>query len=169
MADASISTVSRPRHVAIIMDGNGRWAEARGQVRMYGHEAGVESVRAVTRHAARLGLGQLTLFAFSTENWRRPREETDFLFGLSGQAIMKCYGIDPHEIAPHTPGRILTKLRRHSTILKRSIVRLLASARASAWSTPDGERRVFHRAQLAQDRFGPGGDECAPRARSEPA
>jgi undecaprenyl diphosphate synthase len=64
------------------MDGNGRWAEARGLPRILGHESGVESVRAVTRHAAALGLEQLTLYAFSTENWRRPAEEVDFLMGL---------------------------------------------------------------------------------------
>jgi undecaprenyl diphosphate synthase len=64
------------------MDGNGRWAETRGLARIRGHEAGVESVRAVTRHAARLGLGQLTLFAFSTENWKRPRTEIAFLMRL---------------------------------------------------------------------------------------
>ncbi len=78
----------RPRHVAIIMDGNGRWAEARGQARIVGHEAGVESVRAVTRHAAKRGLEQLTLFAFSTENWRRPADEIDFLFGLLEQYLL---------------------------------------------------------------------------------
>jgi undecaprenyl diphosphate synthase len=71
-----------PRHVAMIMDGNGRWAEARGLLRVRGHRAGVESVRAVTRHAARLGLGQLTLFAFSTENWKRPRAEVATLMRL---------------------------------------------------------------------------------------
>jgi undecaprenyl diphosphate synthase len=71
-----------PRHVALIMDGNGRWAEARGLPRVKGHRAGVESVRAVTRHAARLGLGQLTLFAFSTENWKRPRMEVRTLMRL---------------------------------------------------------------------------------------
>ena len=70
------------RHVAIIMDGNGRWAEARGLPRVAGHEAGVESVRAITRHAARLGLDQLTLYAFSTENWKRPETEVDFLMEL---------------------------------------------------------------------------------------
>jgi undecaprenyl diphosphate synthase len=69
-------------HVAIIMDGNGRWAEARGLQRIRGHKAGVESVRAVTRHAARLGLRQLTLFAFSTENWKRPTTEVNTLFRL---------------------------------------------------------------------------------------
>jgi undecaprenyl diphosphate synthase len=68
--------------VAIIMDGNGRWAEARGLPRIQGHEAGVESVRAVTRHAAKLGLDQLTLYAFSTENWKRPGTEIEFLMAL---------------------------------------------------------------------------------------
>lgn len=76
--------------------------------------------------------------------------KTDFLFGPSGRAIMSCYGFDPHEIARHAPGRILTKLRRHSTILKRSVERLLTTARASAQSTPDGARGAFHRAQLAE-------------------
>ena len=71
-----------PRHVALIMDGNGRWAEARGLARVRGHRAGVESVRAVTRHAARVGLRQLTLFAFSTENWKRPRAEVSTLMRL---------------------------------------------------------------------------------------
>ncbi len=71
-----------PRHVAIIMDGNGRWAQTRGQVRIRGHEHGVESVRAATRHGAKLGLTQLTLFAFSTENWKRPRAEISFLMRL---------------------------------------------------------------------------------------
>jgi len=72
----------RVRHVAIIMDGNGRWAQARGLARVTGHEHGVESVRAVTRHGARLGLEQLTLFAFSTENWKRPRTEVRTLMRL---------------------------------------------------------------------------------------
>ncbi len=69
-------------HVAIIMDGNGRWAEARGLPRVRGHKTGVDSVRAVTRHAARVGLGQLTLYAFSTENWKRPPAETTYLMSL---------------------------------------------------------------------------------------
>src|SRR5258706_12522405 len=62
-----------PRHVAIIMDGNGRWAAQRGQPRIAGHRAGVEAVRSVVDTGARLGLGALTLYAFSTENWKRPR------------------------------------------------------------------------------------------------
>ncbi|MBX3475608.1 MAG: isoprenyl transferase [Planctomycetes bacterium] len=71
-----------PRHIAIIMDGNGRWAEARGLRRIRGHEAGAESVRAIAEECARLGVEQLTLYAFSEENWRRPRLETEFLMQL---------------------------------------------------------------------------------------
>ncbi len=62
----------RPHHVAVIMDGNGRWAEERGLPRTRGHAEGVESVRAITRTCARLHLDQLTLYAFSEENWKRP-------------------------------------------------------------------------------------------------
>ncbi|MBI1265776.1 MAG: di-trans,poly-cis-decaprenylcistransferase [Alphaproteobacteria bacterium] len=71
-----------PRHVTIIMDGNGRWAAARGKPRAFGHQAGVEAVRETVRAAGDLGLTHLTLFSFSTENWRRPRAEIDTLFDL---------------------------------------------------------------------------------------
>jgi undecaprenyl diphosphate synthase len=71
-----------PRHVAIIMDGNGRWAGQRGQQRVNGHRAGVESVRSVVDTGARLGLGALTLYAFSTENWKRPRLEVAALMRM---------------------------------------------------------------------------------------
>ena len=71
-----------PRHVAIIMDGNSRWAKARGLSRAAGHEAGAKSVRAVVEASRELGLDVLTLFAFSTENWRRSRSEVTTLFRL---------------------------------------------------------------------------------------
>jgi undecaprenyl diphosphate synthase len=71
-----------PRHVAVIMDGNGRWAARRGQPRIVGHRAGVEAVRASVDTCARLGLGALTLYAFSTENWKRPRLEVDALMRM---------------------------------------------------------------------------------------
>jgi len=71
-----------PRHIAIIMDGNGRWAARRGQTRIAGHRAGVEAVRAAVDTGARLGLGALTLYAFSTENWKRPRLEVDALMRM---------------------------------------------------------------------------------------
>ena len=71
-----------PRHVAIIMDGNGRWANLRGQPRVAGHRAGVEAVRASVDTCARLGVEALTLYAFSTENWKRPRFEVDALMRM---------------------------------------------------------------------------------------
>ena len=71
-----------PRHVAIIMDGNGRWAERRGLSRTQGHQAGLESVRAVVRAAREIGVRWLTLYAFSLENWHRPRAEVDELMLL---------------------------------------------------------------------------------------
>ena len=76
-----------PRHVAIIMDGNGRWAKARGMPRTAGHRRGVEAVREVSRGAAELGISHLTLFGFSTENWKRPAEEVGFLMGLLRQYL----------------------------------------------------------------------------------
>ena len=71
-----------PRHVAIIMDGNGRWAQQRGKMRVFGHKAGVHAVRNAVSFASRLGLSALTLFAFSSENWRRPESEVNALMEL---------------------------------------------------------------------------------------
>jgi undecaprenyl diphosphate synthase len=83
MASSSGASARRlPRHVAIIMDGNGRWATARGQTRTAGHRAGLESVRAVLEAALDLGLPELTLYAFSVDNWKRPRAEIGFLMRL---------------------------------------------------------------------------------------
>jgi undecaprenyl diphosphate synthase len=71
-----------PRHVAIIMDGNGRWAQARGLPRTEGHRRGVEALRRTVRAASDLGIRYLTIYSFSTENWRRPASEVSFLFAL---------------------------------------------------------------------------------------
>lgn len=71
-----------PKHIAIIMDGNGRWAQQRGLPRTEGHEAGAESVRVITQECAKLGIEQLTLYAFSAENWKRPSREVNFLMRL---------------------------------------------------------------------------------------
>ena len=71
-----------PRHVAIIMDGNGRWAARRGLPRTAGHERGVEALRRTVEAAGQMGITHLTVFSFSTENWRRPASEVNILFGL---------------------------------------------------------------------------------------
>jgi undecaprenyl diphosphate synthase len=77
-----------PRHVAIIMDGNGRWAKRRHLPRVLGHQRGVEAVRRTVRAGVELGLSALTLYAFSTENWRRPEDEVSALMGLLKRFIM---------------------------------------------------------------------------------
>ena len=79
---AGLDPARMPRHVAIIMDGNGRWATARTWDRTRGHEQGAETVRTITTESVRLGIARLTLYAFSSENWSRPRLETDFLMLL---------------------------------------------------------------------------------------
>lgn len=78
----NINKEKLPQHVAIIMDGNGRWAKQQGAQRIYGHEHGVKSVRDTVEAAAELGVKYLTLYAFSTENWNRPKEEVDALMQL---------------------------------------------------------------------------------------
>jgi undecaprenyl diphosphate synthase len=82
-----MNRMSLPRHVAIVMDGNGRWAQARGRERVAGHHAGLEPVRQVIRECVRLGIGALTLFAFSSENWGRPPEEVAGLMSLFLEAM----------------------------------------------------------------------------------
>ncbi len=78
-----------PRHIAVIMDGNGRWAKERGMPRLYGHKAGVETVREITEACAELGISYLTLYAFSTENWNRPLAEVTGLMNLLVQTLKK--------------------------------------------------------------------------------
>jgi undecaprenyl diphosphate synthase len=81
-ASLGVASERLPRHVAIIMDGNGRWARQRGLPRFAGHRAGAKTVRLVVEECARLGLQQLTLYSFSTENWNRPAEEVSLLMDL---------------------------------------------------------------------------------------
>lgn len=94
MKDAAENTVNKaheqvPVHVAVIMDGNGRWARDRGMPRHAGHRAGVKSVRETVEAAAKRGVSYLTLFAFSSENWRRPPEEVSWLMGLLLEALQR--------------------------------------------------------------------------------
>lgn len=79
---SQINLEKLPRHIAVIMDGNGRWAKQHGKPRIFGHRNGVRAVRAITEAAAELGVEYLTLYAFSTENWGRPHAEVNALMGL---------------------------------------------------------------------------------------
>ena len=96
-----------PRHVAVIMDGNGRWAEARGLPRVAGHREGSESVRAVTREARRIGLQALTLYAFSVQNWARPPEEVDALMRLLAEYLdSERRELEENQIRLHAVGEL---------------------------------------------------------------
>src|SRR5205809_7432206 len=104
---AAIDWNRLPRHVAVIMDGNGRWAAQRGQPRIAGHRAGVEAVRAAVDTGARLGLEALTLYAFSTENWKRPRYEVDALMRMLRKYLrLELDEINRQNIRFQTIGRI---------------------------------------------------------------
>jgi len=85
---AGLDPARLPRHVAVIMDGNGRWAQQRGLPRIEGHRRGVQSVRSTIEEGCRLGLGQLTLYCLSVENWKRPQAELDFLMALLHEYLL---------------------------------------------------------------------------------
>ncbi|MDO8756378.1 MAG: isoprenyl transferase [Elusimicrobiota bacterium] len=96
-----------PRHVAVIMDGNGRWAAKRGLPRIAGHKAGVDSVRAIVRAAGELGIETLTLYSFSTENWLRPAEEVGELMKLLSWALNKeTLELDKNDVRLSAIGRL---------------------------------------------------------------
>ena len=85
----SIQSKNLPKHVAIIMDGNGRWAKQQGMIRAFGHENGTKAVRQVVETSAELGIENLTLYAFSTENWNRPKLEVQTLMRLLVSSLKK--------------------------------------------------------------------------------
>src|ERR671939_540196 len=86
---AGLDPARLPRHIAIIMDGNGRWARRRGLPRIEGHRRGTRSVRTTVEECCRLGIGQLTLYCLSIENWKRPQVELDFLMALLHQYLLE--------------------------------------------------------------------------------
>lgn len=109
-----------PEHIAIIMDGNGRWARNRGMRRVFGHKAGIDSVREITTECARMGVKSLTLYAFSVENWKRPRPEVRYLmrllrrFLIDERATLMENGVRLRGIGrlDDLPGEPLAELRR---------------------------------------------------------
>merc|ERR1712224_1169616 len=82
-----IKNQSLPKHVAVIMDGNGRWAKSKGKARIFGHRNGIKAVRETVEGAAEIGIQFLTLYAFSVENWKRPKKEVNALMSLLVTAI----------------------------------------------------------------------------------
>lgn len=114
-----------PRHVAIIMDGNGRWARKRGLPRVAGHKVGLESVRAMVRACSSWGVSHLTLYAFSSENWRRPKDEVSFLMKLL-QVYLRQELKELHEnrVRLNAIGRLQQLPAAARAELKRSITKL---------------------------------------------
>jgi undecaprenyl diphosphate synthase len=88
LAEAGLDPARLPNHIAVIMDGNGRWARRRGLPRIEGHRRGVQSVRTTVEECCRLGIGQLTLYCLSIENWKRPQVELDLLMALLHQYLL---------------------------------------------------------------------------------
>src|ERR1700680_1403722 len=89
LSEAGLDPARLPEHIAVIMDGNGRWAQQRGLPRVEGHVRGVVSVRSTVEACCRLGVGQLTLYCLSSENWKRPKTELDFLMALLEQYLIQ--------------------------------------------------------------------------------
>jgi len=105
--DNRIDIQKLPNHVAIIMDGNGRWAKKVGEERIFGHQNGVKSVKECTEAAAELGIKYLTLYAFSTENWNRPKEEVDALMALLVHTInSETESLNKNNIRLHAIGNL---------------------------------------------------------------
>lgn len=111
-----------PKHIAIIMDGNGRWAKEKGMPRVFGHRNGVKAVREATEAAAELGVKYLTLYAFSTENWNRPRLEVTALMGLLVETIEKEVAtLNKNKIRLQTIGNLSRLPEKSQKALKKAI------------------------------------------------
>ena len=143
MNDHFLDKNNIPKHVAIIMDGNGRWAKQKGEMRIFGHTNGVESVRESLTAAAEIGVKYLTLYAFSTENWNRPKEEVAALMDLLVKAIydeveelnekgVRLETIGNTSILPVTCREALSKAKERTKDNNR-ITLILALSYSSRW------------------------------------
>lgn len=139
-----------PRHIAIIMDGNGRWAAERGKERSYGHQAGVEAVRKITSECTRLGVDYLTLYTFSTENWNRPADEVSALMGLvlsslEDEIFMKN-NVRFRVVGDlgRLPSEVRQKLREteEHTAANSAMTMVVALSYSSKWELTEAARRI---------------------------
>lgn len=139
-----------PQHIAIIMDGNGRWAAERGQKRSYGHQAGVEAVRRITSECTRLGVKYLTLYTFSTENWNRPADEVSALMGLVLSSLedeifmknnVRFRVIGDTQRLPEDVRRKLCETEEH-TAANSAMTMVVALSYSSKWEITEAARRI---------------------------
>ncbi len=141
-----------PAHIAIIMDGNGRWAKERGLSRLVGHQNGVESVRKVTEAATEIGIKYLTLYTFSTENWNRPQAEVDALMELLVENIVKetptfhknNVRLEAIGDLERMPTNVLARLRAciAETSVNTGLTLVLALSYSSRWELTDAMRKI---------------------------
>lgn len=141
-----------PQHVAIIMDGNGRWAKSQGKERIFGHFNGVEAVRESLKAATKAGVKYLTLYAFSTENWNRPKEEVEALMNLLVQTIMnEIEELDKNGVRMTTIGDLNNLPEFCQTELKKGMERtakndtinlVLALSYSSRWEIAEAMRQI---------------------------
>ena len=148
----SINPARLPKHIAIIMDGNGRWAKGQGQDRLYGHYHGVESVRNAVEACAELGVGYLTLYAFSTENWERPVQEVSGLMELLVDTIRKeVPTLNKNNIRLHVIGDTSMLPEKTISVLNEAIVEtgtntglnlIMALSYSSRWEMGEAARHL---------------------------
>lgn len=142
-----------PSHIAIIMDGNGRWAKQRGQIRTFGHQAGAETVHVIAEEAARLGVKYLTLYTFSTENWNRPVDEVAALMSLLMDSIEEETFMKNNisfRIIGDTaklPENVLERLNRciERTSVNTGMCLTLALSYSSKWEIMEAVRQIASR------------------------
>ena len=143
-----------PQHIAIIMDGNGRWAKSRGNIRSYGHKAGVDSVRDVTEACAQIGVKYLTLYAFSTENWGRPKIEVNALMRLLASSLRKeADNLNENGIRLQTIGQV-DRFPRNCQRELEEVIRLtnendrlqlcLALSYSGRWDITEAVKKIAH-------------------------
>ena len=147
-----IDNTKLPQHIAIIMDGNGRWAKEKGEDRIHGHTEGVVSVREVVRSCGELEIPFLTLYAFSTENWKRPKYEVDALMELLVSTLrqeindLKKDGVRLHVIGdiPSLPQKCQTELEEAMEITKdcKGLNLVLALSYSARWELINASKKI---------------------------
>jgi len=147
-----LNSAKLPRHIAIIMDGNGRWAKEKGEDRLFGHYSGVESVRNIVEGCAELEIGYLTLYAFSTENWDRPKDEVTGLMELLVQTIkQEVSTLNKNNIRLHVIGNITmlpTSAQKeldeacHSTKNNTGLNLIMALSYSSRWEITEAVKAI---------------------------
>jgi undecaprenyl diphosphate synthase len=151
---------SLPKHIAIIMDGNWRWAKQRGHMRIFGHESGVNAVREVAEAAAELGIKYLTLYAFSTENWARPKDEVEALMRLLVQTInQETKTLNDNKIRLHAIGDVNSlptdckeQLMEtiNATASNDRLMLILALSYSSRWEMTEAVKQIVRKANQGE-------------------